>query len=177
MELSSGALWGIYFGVLIVFFLIFALFVALARKRYNTVGYGMAFLFASILAAIAVFVGAGWMGVNEALGSGEITSLSVLLVVAIIVVIIAIIYVFWAGEHRSFFGSCGPCGKPVCEKPCPKPCENPCPAPEPPCPKPCKIDCPCYTKEKYLVDDCGNRYLACRTTYDEKCQIKEVMVR
>lgn len=123
MSLTVGTLWGIYILVVVISFIIFWLFLGTAQRYYNSVGYGTAFFFSTILGAFAVFIGAAWLDPNQ-LSSSEKTSLSVLFVIAFLLPIFVVLYIVWAGEYASFTGEDN-CLPSWCRKdPCPK--KNPC---------------------------------------------------
>lgn len=126
MSYSVGTLWGIYVIVVVIAFIIFWLLLDSARYYYRSVSYGTAFFLATLLGAIAVFIGAAWLDPNQ-LSDSDKTWLSVLFIVAFLLPIFVIFYIVWAGEYAAITGeeSCMPkwCKK-SCEKPCKKSCEN-----------------------------------------------------
>lgn len=103
MDFTVGSLWVIYIGVVVVVFIIFGLCLSWAKEKYNSVGYGTAFFIASLLGAIAVFIGAAWLDPNQ-LTSTDKTWLSVLFLVAFLMPVFVIFYIVWAGEYASFTG-------------------------------------------------------------------------
>lgn len=103
MNYNVGTLWGIYIVVVVITFILFLLFIGKARHYYNSIGYGIVFFLASILGAIAVFIGAAWLDPNQ-LSSNEKTWLSVLFVIAFLLPIFGIVYIVWIGEYASFTG-------------------------------------------------------------------------
>lgn len=131
MSLTVGTLWGIYIFVIVIAFIIFWLFLGTAQRYYNSVGYGTAFFFSTILGSFAVFICAAWLDPNQLISS-EKTSLSVLFLIAFLLPVFVVLYIVWAEEYSSFTGenSCLSfwCHKDPCHKKdsCPKkdPCDN-----------------------------------------------------
>ncbi len=134
MEYNVGTLWGIYIGVLLGSFLLMILLLVPVRKYYSTLSYGTAFFIASILGAIAAFVGASWLDPNTQTAD-ENGWLTALLVIAVVIPVLSIIYIFWMGEYSCFSScapKCDPCAKPKVD-PCAKPKCDPCEKPKPKC--------------------------------------------
>lgn len=124
MTINVGTIWGIYLVAVVVSFIILIFFL--------NVGY--AFLFATLLGAIAAFIAAAWLDPN-ALTSNEKTWLGVLFIVAFLLPIFVLLCVAWAGSNNT----------PCCDKikdPCDKckPKKPACEVPKPVCAKP---KCPC----------------------------------
>ncbi|CAH6419698.1 Hypothetical protein HVR_LOCUS774 [uncultured virus] len=125
MTYSVGTLWAIYVVVVIISFLIFWLLLGATQRYYRSVSYGTAFFLATILGAVAVFVGAAWLDPNQ-LSSTDKTWLSVLFLIAFLLPVFVILYIVWAGEYASVTGEddCLPswCRKDKCKNPCESSC-------------------------------------------------------
>ena len=126
MSYNVGALWIIYIIIVAIMFLLFWLLLGSIQKYYASMSYGFALLIATLIGAIAVFVGAAWLDPNQ-LNTNEKTWLSVLFVIAFLVPIFIILYIVWAGEYASITGEddclpswckslCNPCDEDLCIK-------------------------------------------------------------
>jgi small-conductance mechanosensitive channel len=138
MSFNVGTLWAIYIIVVIISFIIFWLFLKSAQYYYPSINYGSVFFLASLLGAIAVFIGAAWLDPNQ-LNSTEKTWLTILFLIAFLFPIFIILYILWTGEYSSFTGNenyLSSCSQDSCK--CQK---NPCE---------CKRIDPCECQKKSL---------------------------
>jgi len=135
MNMTVGILWGIYIVVVVLSYIILWLLLSAAQTYYRSISYGTTFLFATLLGAIAVFIGAAGLDPNQ-LSSTDKTWLSVLFLIAFLLPVFVIMYIVWAGEYASITGeeNCMPawCKEPKCKQ------------------DKCKDDC--YTKETIHCD-------------------------
>lgn len=139
MEFTVGTVWAIYIATLIIAFLL----IVAVMYAYGNYAYGYAFLLASIVAAIAAFIGLAGLDTNN-LSSTDMTWLNVLFFIAMLLPLFIIIWLVWAW-------SSSPASSPPCDKPCDKPVEKPCDKPNPctVCGKP--SPCACAAKIEQVV--------------------------
>ena len=112
MSYNVGILWGVYLAVLIISFIIIYFVMSSAQKYDQSVDIASAFFLATLLAAIAVFIGAIWLNTSQ-LSDAEQIALSVLFVVAFLLPIFTILYIVYVGGKECL---------PECTDPCTVPC-------------------------------------------------------
>lgn len=145
MALTVAGLWTLWVIVLVALFIILWIIFALASrcKSCSGLNWAAALLWAAIIAGLVVFIAGFWVNVDS-LTSGELTSLSVLYLVAFIVPVFIALLILWASGSFSWracgckANACAPKAD-ACDKPCAKP--DPCKKPEPAC-DPCKKPTP-----------------------------------
>lgn len=98
MSYNVGVLWGVYLVVLVVSFIIFYLLLGSMQEYCPSINIASAFFLATLLGAIAVFVGAVWLNTGQ-LNTGEQMSLSILFIVAFLLPIFTILYIVYAGNY------------------------------------------------------------------------------
>ena len=98
MDYSVGSVWVIYIVAVVISYVVFWLLMGSVKRYYDSISYGTAFLLATVIGAVAVFIGAGWLDPNQ-LNDTDKTWLSVLFLMAFLLPIFAILYLVWAGEH------------------------------------------------------------------------------
>lgn len=96
MNWAVSALWGLYIIVVVGTFVILWLLLGMAQRYYTSLGYDSAFLVASVLGAIAVFIGTAWLDPNQ-FSSTDKPWLTVLFIMAFVLPIVVILYILWAG--------------------------------------------------------------------------------
>lgn len=119
MSYNVGTLWIIYVVVVVLTFLILW---GLFSQSMRNIGVTMAFCVATLLGAIAVFIGAFWLDPNT-MSSGDKTWLAVLLVVAFILPIFVILIIIWTGRY-GMKDTCD-CKPMKCIDKCVKKCQRP----------------------------------------------------
>ena len=113
MSYNVGILWGVYLVVLIISFIIIYFVMSSAQKYDQSIDIASAFFLATLLGAIAVFIGAIWLNTAQ-LSDSEQIALSVLFIVAFLLPIFTILYIVYVGNKE-------------CLPECTDPCKTPCP--------------------------------------------------
>jgi len=97
MTYNIATLWAIYLIILVISFIIFYYILKSSNKCCDSVKIGNVLLLASILGAIAVFIGAIWLNTNQ-LTTGQQAALSILFIIAFLLPIFIILYIVYSGE-------------------------------------------------------------------------------
>lgn len=96
MAIAVGTLWIIYAAVLLGTWLLSWWLLNTAASYYDTLAYGTAFLFATLIAAIAAFIAGAWLDPNQLTDSDK-SWLTVLFMIACLLPILVVIYMLWIG--------------------------------------------------------------------------------